>query len=338
LSSLADPKTLIANGLFPAVSGLTIYGAIGSTLDAYVRALETTNRFKILSRPSVYTTNNKLAVIANGSQVPVPSDITSGYTGATSVNSTGLTTTASVTYENVLLQLDIIPLINADHEVTLKIRQTNNTLGSDVNISGNEVPSINTQEINTEVTVRDRQTVVIGGLISDTTSRDTTGVPWLSDIPVLGYLFKDTTKSRERDELIILIQPSVVETDAEELSVNTAEKQRTILGREAADAATGFSDAPGAKQDALDDITRGLNPDSLPSSPGTMAATGTVTSVSTSTTTTKSAYNSKNGGQTTSAQATITVAPSPASNPAVTSHPDVSKGQMPPEAPPFSTP
>jgi type II secretory pathway component GspD/PulD (secretin) len=223
-------------------TGLTLYGAIGSTLNAYVRALASTNRFKIISRPSVYTANNRLAVIASGSQVPVPSNITSGFTGSTTDN--GLTTTASVAYENVLLKLEIIPLINANREVTLKIHQTNDTLGANNVISGNEVPTINTQEINTELTVPDKSTVVIGGLISDTTNRTTSGVPWLSDIPGLGYLFKDTNKTKERDELIIMIQPSVVDTEADQIAVNEVEKERTILGTEAATAAGGVSLAP----------------------------------------------------------------------------------------------
>lgn len=231
-----EPSSLASSLGFPLPTGLTLYGAIGSTLDAYVRALESTDRFKVISRPSVYTTNNKLAVIASGSQVPVPSNTTSGFTGS----SNQLTTTSSIQYEDVLLQLNIIPLINANHQVTLKIRQTNNSLGANQNISGNAVPTILTQEINTEVTVPDKSTVVIGGLISDSTKRDTSGVPFLSDIPILGYLFKDTTKSKERDELIIMIQPTVVETDEDQIAANEAEKQRTILGRDAVQAATGL--------------------------------------------------------------------------------------------------
>ena len=242
-SFLPEPSTLTSAAGFPLPTGLTLYGAIGSTLNAYVRALETTDRFKIISRPSVYTTNNSLAVIASGSQVPVPSSTTSGFTGSAD---NGLTTTSSIAYEDVLLQLDIVPLINANHEVTLKIRQTNNSLGANQNISGNEVPIINTQEINTEITVPNKSTVVIGGLITDNTTRDTGGVPWLSDIPVLGYLFKETNKSKQRDELIIMIQPTVIETDADQLAANEAEKQRTILGREAVEAANG---APSDNED-----------------------------------------------------------------------------------------
>jgi general secretion pathway protein D len=328
-----EPSSLTSAMGFPLPTGLTLYGAIGSTLNAYVRALETTDRFKIISRPSVYTTNNKLAVIASGQQVPVPSSTTSGFTGSTTAN--GLTTTSSIAYEDVLLQLDIIPLINANREVTLKIRQTNNSLGANVNISGNFVPIITTQEINTEVTVPDKSTIVIGGLIKDIPTRDTSGVPWLSDIPILGYLFKDTKKTKERDELIIMIQPSVIETDADQIEVNEAEKQRTILGREAVEAATGVT-APVAL------------PVVLPVAPLTLAPQTEVKSV----TIRSSGYNSKTGAPaktTTTTTTTVTEKLVPTAEtpsgpiptglvPALSSPaPDVSNGQM-PKYPPSGKP
>jgi type II secretory pathway component GspD/PulD (secretin) len=321
------PGSLTSSLGFPLPTGLTLYGAIGSTLSAYVRALETTNRFKIISRPSVYTTNNKLAVIADGSQIPVPSSTTSGFTGTTSQ----LETTSSIAYEDVLLQLDIIPLINANHDVTLKIRQTNNTEGNSINISGNLVPIINTQEINTEVTVPDKSTVVIGGLITDSTTRAVSGVPFLSDIPILGYLFSDTKKNKERDELIIMIQPTVVETDADQIAVNEAEKQRTILGHEAVEAATGVTEP--LPQPAL--------------APRASVQSTTIRS---------STDNPGTGVSTQTTSTTVTVKPAPTAGtptgpipgtgpvPALSSPaPDVGNGQMPkypsaPKQPPTTTP
>ena len=226
---MPEPSAVTSAAGFPLASGLTIYGAIGNTVNAYVRALETTNRFKIISRPSVYTTNNKAALIASGSQVPVPASTTSGFTGTAS----DLVTTSSISYENVLLQLSIIPVINANHQITLRIRQSNDSIGGSQTISGNSIPIIDTQKLDTEVTVPDKSTIVIGGLISDNTERDTSGLPFLSDIPVLGYLFKDTKKTKTRTELIIMIQPTVVDTEADQVVVNEAEKARTILGKEA---------------------------------------------------------------------------------------------------------
>jgi general secretion pathway protein D len=333
-----EPSSLTSVAGFPLPTGLTLYGAIGSTLNAYVRALETTDRFKIISRPSVYTTNNKLAVIASGSQVPVPGTSLSSIVATTGTTADQNAVSTTTVYEDVLLQLDIIPLINANHEVTLQIRQQNNSLGKNVNIGGNLVPIINTQEINTEVTVPNKSTVVIGGLITDNTTRDTSGVPWLSDIPILGYLFKDTTKSKERDELIIMIQPSVVETDADQLAVNEEEKQRTILGREAEQAATGI-------------------PGELPQSPTTPIVPVLAPQTDVKSVTVRTPYNSKSGASsTTTTTTTRTMKPTgtvltplgpsgPTSPvPALSSPaPDVGNGQMPPypkppPAPPTATP
>ena len=337
---LPEPSSLTSALGFPVPTGLTLYGAIGNTINAYVRALETTDRFKIISRPSVYTTNNTLAVIASGSQVPVPSSTTAGFTGTTTDS---LTTTSSIAYEDVLLQLDIVPLINEKHEVTLKIRQTNNSLGNNIDISGNEIPIINTQEINTEVTVQNKSTVVIGGLITDTTKRNSSGIPFLSDIPILGYLFSDTSKSKERDELIIMIQPSVVETDADQIAVNEAEKQRTILGREAVEAANG---TPASSDN--------FNPPPIipPQTLETVPAPGTTTQVDTKSITTRNGpYSSKVGtGSHTTTTTTTTITRVPASTsvmtplgpttptgpvPAASSPaPDVQNGKMPTINPP----
>ncbi len=244
--------------------------------------------------------------------MPVPSSITSGFT----TDSSNLTTTASVAYENVLLQLDIIPLINADHEVTLQIRQTNDSLGATVNIGGNEVPNIDTQEINTEITVKNNSTVVIGGLIRDTTEHDGGGVPYLSDIPVLGYLFGAVDKAKKREELIIMIQPSVVATDVDQLTVDNREEGHTLLGPDVINAANG--------------VVPSMN-NNLPWSPNghdpktkiatvtttTISGSGTTSTISTGSTSTSatSTYDSKGmhprAATTSSTTTTTVVAPAP---------------------------
>ena len=337
---LPNPTSLTSALGFPVPAGLTLYGAIGSTLDAYLRALETTDRFKIISRPSVYTTNNTLAVIASGSQVPVPSSTTSGFSGSTT--NSGLTTTSSIAYEDVLLQLDIIPLINANHEVTLQIRQTNNSLGANQNISGNLVPIINTQEINTEITVQNKATVVIGGLITDNTTRNAGGVPFLMDIPVLGYLFSDTKKNKERDELIIMIQPTVIETDADQIAANEAEKQRTILGREAVQAA---ETTPGEEGESILKPAPSVEPAPLEPAPAPQVDTKSVTirsgaytsktdSTRTTTTTTTTTVQKIPTSVMTPLGPTTPTGPIPAlSSPA----PDVGNGKMPSVNPPKPT-
>ena len=305
-AGVPEPSAVSSAAGFPLASGLTIYGAIGNTVNAYVRALETTNRFKIISRPSVYTTNNKAALIASGSQVPVPSSTTSGFTGSSS----DLVTTSAISYENVLLQLSIIPVINANHQITLRIRQSNDSIGGSQTISGNSIPIIDTQKLDTEVTVPDKSTIVIGGLIADNTERDTSGLPFLSDIPVLGYLFKDTKKTKTRTELIIMISPTVVETEADQVVVNEAEKARTILGKEAEE-----SSAPQLPPVAAV-VTETKTTEVRPAGPGRAP-------VATTTTVTRSSPVTPSGSL-------VPAASSPA--------PDVSHARLPKDAPPVPPP
>jgi general secretion pathway protein D len=303
-ANIPAPTGITSAAGFPLLSGLNIYGAIGNTVNAYVRALETTNRFKIISRPSVFTTNNKAALIASGSQVPVPASTTSGFTGTAN----DLVTTSAISYENVLLQLSIIPVINANHQITLRIRQSNDSIGGEQTISGNAIPIINTQKLDTEVTVPDRSTIVIGGLIADSNERDTSGLPWISDIPVLGYLFKDTKKTKTRTELIIMIQPSVVETEGDQVVVNEAEKRRTILGQEAEESADGSTFVP----PVTGVVTRTREVDVQPPGPNGRPARSTTTTV------TKSSP----------------VSPNPSLVPAASSPaPDVGHARLPKDAP-----
>ena len=221
----------------PALSGLTIYGAIGDALSVFVRALDSRSNFKILARPAVYTANNKRAVISSGQRVPVPqstlSNLTTGTTGGIINNSSSTAVAATVGYEDVELRLEVIPLINSKNEVTLKIAQINDTLGSNVNISGNQVPIVNSQRLTTTVTIPSGATVVLGGLIEDKVTKDYNGIPYLMDVPWLGNVFKYTTNSRERDELLVFIQPSVVNDDVQTLRASLKEERRTKIGADA---------------------------------------------------------------------------------------------------------
>jgi len=243
---IADPRRLLsvtgASGTaFPALSGLTIYGAIGDAVAVFIRALDQRSNFKILARPAVYTANNKRAVISSGQRVPVPqstlSNLTTGTTGGIITNNSSTAVAATVGYEDVELRLEVIPLINSNNEVTLKVAQINDTLGANVNISGNQVPIVNSQRITTTVTIPSGATVVLGGLIQDKTTKDNNGIPYLMDVPYLGNLFKYTTNSKERDELLVFIQPTVVNDDIQTLRASLREERRTKVGTEVFDLA-----------------------------------------------------------------------------------------------------
>jgi general secretion pathway protein D len=231
---IGDPRQFLTNTAFPALSGLTIFGTIGDAVSYFVRALDSRSDFKVLARPAVYTANNKRAVISSGQRVPVPqstlSNLTTGTTGGVINNSSSTAVAATVGYEDVELRLEVIPLVNSNNEVTMKIAQINDTLGTDVNISGNEVPIVNSQRLTTTVTIPSGATVILGGLIQDKNTKDVSGIPYLMDVPYLGNLFKYKTNNRERDELLVFIQPTVVNDDIQTLRASLKEERRTKVG------------------------------------------------------------------------------------------------------------
>ncbi len=227
---LPDPSALITNAALPLASGLTIYGTIAETVDIYAKALATNNRFKILSRPVVYTANNKKAMISSGQSVPIPvSTLTSAVATGGPAADTGTALASNIQYKDVVLKLEVIPLINSDDEVTLTVAQQNDSLLERVVVSNNEVPVIGTQELTTTITVKNRQTIVLGGLITEEKQDQKTGIPLISNIPGVGYLFSTTKKQTTRRELIVLIQPLIVASEADEAEANYIEKSMSKL-------------------------------------------------------------------------------------------------------------
>lgn len=213
----------------PAGSGLNLYGAVGSGLEVFVSALQTTNRFQVLSRPSVFALNNKKAVITSGRLIPVPAQTVQNLNN----NNMG-TFTTTIEYRDVVLKLEVVPLINEDGEVNLTIAQVNDTVVDNAVIAQNTVPIIATEQLVTSVNVRDGNTIVLGGLISESDKKNTSGTPILSRIPGVGNLFKRNQNSSERKELLIFIQPKVVSSDGELSLTSTKEDHRTRIGADAA--------------------------------------------------------------------------------------------------------
>lgn len=208
----------------PFLSGLSIYGIIGDSIDLYVKALQSTNNFRVISRPVIYTANNKKAVISSGQSVPVPE---TSLSSVGTVNQAATSTT--VGYKDVVLKLEVIPLINSDNEVTLTIAQQNDNLRGNLTIADNTVPIVGTQELTTTVTVPNRHTVVLGGLITEEETITRTGLPWLSSIPVIGYAFGQKSKQITRRELIIMIQPFIISSPADEAEANYIETSMSGL-------------------------------------------------------------------------------------------------------------
>lgn len=216
LSTLTNAATTAA--ALGGGGGLTGLIKAGSNLDIVVNALESTGRFHVISRPEVFTSNNKKAIIASGQQVPVPSQTQSSYGGVISSTNglnNGLVSTSNVTYQDVSLKLEVQPLINSDNEVTLDIVQEVNSLANSAGVtttSGITAPTINSRRIKTTVSVANEATVVLGGLVQETKNASNSGVPVLCKIPVLGQLFNTKSTTIERDELIVMIRPTVTNT------------------------------------------------------------------------------------------------------------------------------
>jgi len=219
----ASLKNLITAASLPTTGG-AVTGLIGAgnSLDIFVSALQSTGRYKITSRPMIFTSNNRPAVISSGESIAVPSTINSSYT-----TNNSLVSTASVDYIDVALRLSVLPLINSDGEVTLQISQDdNNTNGSTI-ISGNSIPNVTTRSINTTVSVANGATIVLGGLVSEKKQTNKSGVPILSKIPAVGALFRYHTDTKTRTELIVLLKPTVTSGPVQAVKMSERVMQKT---------------------------------------------------------------------------------------------------------------
>jgi type IV pilus assembly protein PilQ len=117
----------------------------------------------------------------------------------------------TIAFKDAVLSLKVKPLITPDNRIILDLTVSDDTVGTVVVASGGvNVPSINTRAIETQVVLSDGQTVVLGGILETTHSDAETKVPWLGDIPVLGNLFKNTTKTDDKDELLVFVTPKIV--------------------------------------------------------------------------------------------------------------------------------
>ena len=225
--NISNMANMITSTPFGPSNGLNFYGQIGESLDVIVTALEETQRFKVLSRPVVYTQNGKRAEITSGQEVPYPETAVTDTDNPNSVRST-------VAYKDVVLKLEVLPTINEDNEVTLDIVQINDRVVGQQLIDANEIPIIGKQELNTTVSVANRSTIILGGLISESKDVQDQGIPFLKDIPVIGYAAKNSNVSKTRSELMIFIQPIVVRSDEEATFTSYDEDVRSEIGEDAA--------------------------------------------------------------------------------------------------------
>jgi general secretion pathway protein D len=231
LSSIIDPAHLInfSQIIQNVGQGTNIYVAAGNAFAAIVHLLESTGRFRVVSRPMVFTSNNKKAIIASGQEIPVPVSTLSNANTIGNVASVA----SNVEYKKVALQLEVVPLINSEKEVSLDILQKIDSLtGQVTNISGNEIPTIATRYIRSNVSAPNGSTIVLGGLIQDNKRKSYTGFPYLSRIPVIGSVFRNTVSQKERTELIVLMCPEVSLTKLDAYRLRQKWEDTTHFGPE----------------------------------------------------------------------------------------------------------
>jgi general secretion pathway protein D len=216
-----------------AASGANVYLAAGNALAAVVHVLESTGRFRVINRPVVFTSNNKKAIIASGTEIPVPvSTLSSLVSANNTITGTNVGQQSNIEFKRVALQLEVVPLINSEREVSLDILQKLDSLAGSTNVNGNLIPNIATRYVRTSVSAPSGATIVLGGLITDSKQKNVKGLPILDRIPYLGALFRSTTTTNMRSELIILMCPEVTMTNLELHKLREKIEDHTHFGPE----------------------------------------------------------------------------------------------------------
>jgi len=194
---------------FGSALGFTIGNAAGTQqLDIQLSAMEDSGKGRILSNPKILTLDNKEAKISSGFEilVPVTSIIGIGTT-ATSAATTGTSGTTGVTTIDAKLELTVTPHVTSDNQIVMHVKTDKKE--PDFNREVENIPPLTTRTAESDLLVKDGQTVVIGGIYTRNEATNHLGVPWLSKIPILGWLFKKESKVDNQSELLIFITPSI---------------------------------------------------------------------------------------------------------------------------------
>ena len=201
---------------------LALAGGRGAIdFDVAIRALQTRGDVRVLSLPVIFGQNNKEARLNVGSERPFI------QTFRTLPTDQGVRDQI-VQYRDVGTQLTIVPTINPDGYVNLQVTQTANTATNEIQFGA---PVINKREASTQIFVRDGQTAVIGGLADNQRERTRTGLPFFSQIPIIGGLFGSTRNTDIVSELFLFLTPHVVQSDDDTDRIREAIKQNRELLR-----------------------------------------------------------------------------------------------------------
>ncbi len=166
-------------------------------IDLELSAAQAEGRGEVISTPRVITANQREASIEQGVEIGYQESASSGAT--------------TIQFKKAVLSLKVTPQVTPDNRIILDLNVKKDSIGQIfVGIGGQQVPSIDTREITTQVLVNDGQTVVLGGILETERRETEKKVPYLGDIPVLGRIFKTTGRTNNKDELLIFVTPKIL--------------------------------------------------------------------------------------------------------------------------------
>jgi general secretion pathway protein D len=213
--------------------GMSYFANLGPNYELAVKAAESDSHASIIQRPRLLASQSKPAQFFVGETRPyVTSTYNNGYSGGYGGS--------SYSQLSVGVELDVTPFINPDGEVTMDIQQEVDDFAGTTTIAGvGEVPNTTKRTLNTSITVRDRDTVMLGGFIKSDKSTSKSGVPFLVDIPLLGNLFSSRNDVKDRSELVVLLRPTVMRTPklVAEQTIRETQRLPGVAGAAAEDAA-----------------------------------------------------------------------------------------------------
>ena len=199
-------------------AGFNYFGKYNDTLKAAVSAIATDNSTRVISRPRIQTSHAIPGVFTLGRRVPFASGgYTAGYTTGTTYN--------SVEYLPISIELFVTPYVTPEGYIVMEISQTANDQEGEKTINNNPTPIVSQREAQATLSVRDGDTIMLGGYIRQRKEKSRSGVPLLKDIPLLGGLFRSKSRENERQEMIILLRATVLETPEEAALVASQERE-----------------------------------------------------------------------------------------------------------------
>lgn len=177
--------------------GFTLAKLDGRLLDLELSALEYEHQADIIASPRLFTSHQQTASIKQGTEIPY--EVATGNSGSTTME-----------FKEAVLGMEVTPVVQGNGRILLKLHLSQNVPGRTLRSGENQVLTIDKQEIDTQVTLKDGQTLALGGIFQQQSATGESRVPLLGDIPLLGGLFRHNVREQKKRELVIFITPRLI--------------------------------------------------------------------------------------------------------------------------------